>query len=739
MKKYLFSVALSLASFSPAFAQAQTTGILTPAQIEAVLQFIQSFNVDQAIIDNVRIALNSEVPATGTCVAPAGTVAGGVAPIITLIYPTNIMAGQPTNIVGYGSNLQSCVTIIYTGSASGSFQLTPISSGKFQFNSSLFSPGSYSFYVKNPDGKSSGGLAFKIGGAQTGGSCSSSPVTTTPAPASAPVAIPSSCFGTGNISGEVKYSNGAFAMEGNKMHVTRFKTESAGYLIGRMGWVGDANVAGSSGFTIGFISSVPCDYTGAYNNGLTARGPGGYGGWVGPKSSYGDLPVLADNQVQTYFDNWVTANTFFGYLPPGLNRKAYLKPNTYYYLNIVNSEEIISPFDQVPVKYIKTDADLTASPDTCLAPVCTYQIIGVNAFRYLPNPTPGGHGGNLIPGLPAPTTSGGTSISCPAPTGGSCGGVIVTPATGGSTVTTSSLKWWSSAEFYVESIPKCEDVGYANIVHGQSCSSEGYKCRKIPTYASTKMELFQCKMTPDTTTAPVNGPCGTSACGSFSSPPTTGLCNTGTASAVSGSGPFSWFCNGSNGGSSVSCSATKSGTGTTPPPPAVSCGAGEVFNTASGDRDWYAENGMHPVLLWPIPPVTGSGSLGRAIKIVADNVKYPRGVQIGGVDEFAQSPGISGGKDYVVSECPHSFVPVAASTFEGRQLCTLTGAGRVAGPFRLRFGPAETRTFFGQTLPTLDCPLTPGGTYYVNFRAYDQSYPTVSSQFVILDRAITSE
>jgi hypothetical protein len=61
----------------------------------------------------------------------------------------------------------------------------------------------------------------------------------------------------------------------------------------------------------------------------------------------------------------------------------------------------------------------------------------------------------------------------------------------------------------------------------------------------------------------VNGACGTSGGGSFASIPTTNLCASGTASSVSGAGPWSWTCSGANGGSDASCSATKTSTPTT--------------------------------------------------------------------------------------------------------------------------------------------------------------------------------
>ncbi len=60
---------------------------------------------------------------------------------------------------------------------------------------------------------------------------------------------------------------------------------------------------------------------------------------------------------------------------------------------------------------------------------------------------------------------------------------------------------------------------------------------------------------------PVNGSCGTANGGSYTSAPTSGLCSAGTASGVSGSGPWTWSCTGTNGGSTASCSASKSATG----------------------------------------------------------------------------------------------------------------------------------------------------------------------------------
>ena len=54
---------------------------------------------------------------------------------------------------------------------------------------------------------------------------------------------------------------------------------------------------------------------------------------------------------------------------------------------------------------------------------------------------------------------------------------------------------------------------------------------------------------------PLNGGCGSANGTSQSNAPTSGLCSSGTASVVSGTGPWNWSCVGSNGGSTASCSA----------------------------------------------------------------------------------------------------------------------------------------------------------------------------------------
>ena len=55
---------------------------------------------------------------------------------------------------------------------------------------------------------------------------------------------------------------------------------------------------------------------------------------------------------------------------------------------------------------------------------------------------------------------------------------------------------------------------------------------------------------------PVAGVCGSSSGQTVASAPTTNLCSSGNATAVAGSGPWTWDCNGINSGATVNCSAS---------------------------------------------------------------------------------------------------------------------------------------------------------------------------------------
>jgi len=93
--------------------------------------------------------------------------------------------------------------------------------------------------------------------------------------------------------------------------------------------------------------------------------------------------------------------------------------------------------------------------------------------------------------------------------------------------------------------------------------------------------------------APVNGVCGTSNNSNFYSAPSTNLCSVGTASSVSGEGPWSWTCAGIYSGTTASCTANKSvdgvcgssnGATLSSPPTTNLCSVGTA--SASGSWSW---------------------------------------------------------------------------------------------------------------------------------------------------------
>jgi len=139
-----------------------------------------------------------------------------------------------------------------------------------------------------------------------------------------------------------------------------------------------------------------------------------------------------------------------------------------------------------------------------------------------------------------------------------------------------------------------------------------------------------------------------------------------------------------------------------PPTQPSSC----VHGMYLGDRVWD----LHPVQLWPVPPLAASGDLGTALQFVADQAQFPDGFRIQFVDETQPQHF----KDYIVSTCPHDFTPltVAAQALQ----CGPTG-----GPIYFVFRPPK----WGY-----EVQLTPGATYYLNFRDHDEPRGTVLSQFV---------
>ena len=93
----------------------------------------------------------------------------------------------------------------------------------------------------------------------------------------------------------------------------------------------------------------------------------------------------------------------------------------------------------------------------------------------------------------------------------------------------------------------------------------------------------------------VNGTCGPANGVAVTTKPTSGLCAAGTPSAVAGSGPWTWTCAGANGGATASCSAPKKVNGTCGPANGVAtsiapssglCNTGTPSAVVFNPSDW---------------------------------------------------------------------------------------------------------------------------------------------------------
>ncbi len=108
-----------------------------------------------------------------------------------------------------------------------------------------------------------------------------------------------------------------------------------------------------------------------------------------------------------------------------------------------------------------------------------------------------------------------------------------------------------------------------------------------------------------TLAAATNGTCGGANGIAVTSLPVAGLCNTGTASGVTGSGPWSWTCSGSNNGTDAACSAPLGAL--SPNGSILMAGSGGRLVTTAGTWTFGTtkSSGNYPILLNGVPAAGG--------------------------------------------------------------------------------------------------------------------------------------
>ena len=122
----------------------------------------------------------------------------------------------------------------------------------------------------------------------------------------------------------------------------------------------------------------------------------------------------------------------------------------------------------------------------------------------------------------------------------------------------------------------------------------------------------------------VNGACGSANGTQVTSAPSSNLCSAGTASAVQGSGPWNWLCSSQNGGSNASCSAswrragqcgTANGVTVAAPPSSNLCAVGTA-STVGGPNPYtwtcQGQNGGGDASCSSGPRTTVNGACGAS-------------------------------------------------------------------------------------------------------------------------------
>ena len=165
----------------------------------------------------------------------------------------------------------------------------------------------------------------------------------------------------------------------------------------------------------------------------------------------------------------------------------------------------------------------------------------------------------------------------------------------------------AAGSYWLAYLPSSNALGFLKTNLTGNCAYYSYKFGGLPSKFSTSPVScnpttwsFYATLTASSSgSSSVKGACGSSNGGSLASAPTANLCSAGTASTVSGSGPWSWTCAGSGGGTSATCSATKAvaaqpvngscgsanGTTVSTAPTANLCTAGTA-STVSGSGPW---------------------------------------------------------------------------------------------------------------------------------------------------------
>jgi hypothetical protein len=122
-----------------------------------------------------------------------------------------------------------------------------------------------------------------------------------------------------------------------------------------------------------------------------------------------------------------------------------------------------------------------------------------------------------------------------------------------------------------------------------TATASGYQTKTLANIAITPGMVYDASMNLEgDTIPPVNGTCGTNNGQTLSTAPTSNICSTGVPSTPTGTGPWYWTCNGTNNGTTASCTAY---CGTSK----VFLGADDNFTVSSSEAVLFGNTGNSAV------------------------------------------------------------------------------------------------------------------------------------------------
>src|SRR5271166_629547 len=266
-----------------------------------------------------------------------------------------------------------------------------------------------------------------------------------------------------------------------------------------------------------------------------------------------------------------------------------------------------------------------------------------------------------------------------------------TPATGWNVANVTQPVSLRAGTYWLAYLPSSDNLSFMKTNGSGNCAYFSYTFGAMPSKFSTSPTSctpttwsFYATLAVATGTA-VNGTCGSSNGASLASAPTTNLCSAGTASAVTGSGPWSWTCAGSNGGATSSCSASLQAASDPPASGSVPFVALHTYYMSPTGSD--SNSGLTAAAPWATPnhAVNCGDVIIAAPGTYGYKANYTNGYPFfGNFHTVSNCPSTTGGIDGA-GGVYFAVVLCGGSDIGSTNGCVIDGVGNTAGYYSVEF------------------------------------------------------